>query len=87
MKSENKKIKYSKNDRLNESFLDPKNQRHKITMWIDGDLLEELKKRAEDVGAGYQTFIHKILKESTQKENLEQRISKLEQEFFKTKSS
>lgn len=50
-----------------------------MTMWMDGDLLLELKKRAGEVRAGYQTFAQKILRDAVfEKESFEKRIERLE---------
>ena len=59
----NKRIKYG-NVHLDDSYWDPKNQKHKVSFWMDGDLKAELKKRAAEVGAGYQTYMHKILRDA-----------------------
>jgi uncharacterized protein (DUF4415 family) len=46
-----------------DGFDDPKNHKVRVTMWLDGDLLDELRKRAAEVGAGYQTYTQKILRD------------------------
>jgi hypothetical protein len=35
---------------LGPEYRDPKNARHRISFWMDGDLLAELKKRTDEVG-------------------------------------
>jgi len=72
------KIEYG-NVEMPEGFDDPKNHKVRVTMWMDGDLLQELKKRAGEVGAGYQTFAHKILRDSVfEHESFEERIKRIE---------
>ena len=60
-------------------FDDPKNHKVRVTMWLDGDLLQELKKRAGEVGAGYQTYTQKLLRDAVfEKESFAKRIERLE---------
>jgi predicted DNA binding CopG/RHH family protein len=74
----NKKIKYGSVE-APEGFDNPKNHKIRITMWMDGDVLQELKKRAAEVGAGYQTYAQKILRDAVlEKESLEKRLERLE---------
>lgn len=64
---------------LGPEYQDPKNAKHRISFWMDGDLLAELKKRAVEVGAGYQTYMHKLLRDAVmEKESLGKRLEKLE---------
>ena len=61
---ENKKIKIGKVD-LGHEYEDEKNQKLRITMWIDGDIYDELNKRAKSgEGKGrYQTLMNEILRQ------------------------
>lgn len=62
-----------------EGFNDPKNHKVRVTMWMDGDLLMALKKRAEEVGAGYQTLAQKLLRDAvSETESLSQRLERIE---------
>lgn len=62
-----------------EGFDDPKNHKVRVTMWMDGDLLRALKKRAEEVGAGYQTLAHKLLRDAvTETESFASRLERIE---------
>lgn len=77
-KKKNKKIEYGKIE-APQGFDNPRNHKVRITMWIDGDLLLELKKRAGEVGAGYQTFAHKLLRDSVlEKDSIEARLARVE---------
>jgi uncharacterized protein (DUF4415 family) len=58
-----KKINLGRKDLLDDSYRDPKNKKHRVTMWVDGDVLEAIKAEAAKVGAGYQTFLNKRLRE------------------------
>lgn len=69
----NKKIQYG-NVELEEGFEDPKNHKLKITMWIDGDILLELKKRATKSKGRYQTLMNEILREYLFNEKSSQRL-------------
>ncbi len=83
MKSTKKTIKYGRIE-VPEGFDDVKNHKVRVTFWIDGDLLEELKRRSAEVGAGYQTFMHKMLRDAIlEKPSLEQRVAKLESKMKK----
>lgn len=75
---QNKKIKHG-NVGLGSEYLDPKNQKHRVTFWMDGDLKEKLIQQANQVGAGYQTYMHKLLRDVVFKnESLGDRVEKLE---------
>jgi uncharacterized protein (DUF4415 family) len=75
---QSKNIKHG-NVELGPEYLDPKNQKHRVTFWMDGDLKEELLRQANQVGAGYQTYMHKLLRDAVFKhESLTDRVEKLE---------
>ncbi len=40
----------------------PQKGKTRITIYLDNDVLEEFRNRAEDSGTGYQTLINQILK-------------------------
>lgn len=77
-KKKSKKIAYG-NIEAPEGFDDPKNHKVRVTMWMDGDLLMALKKRAEEVGAGYQTLAQKLLRDAlTETESFAARLERIE---------
>lgn len=49
---------------LDDSYLDPKNAKLRITAWIDGDIYNELQKRAKagEANGKYQTLMNDILR-------------------------
>lgn len=60
----------------------------KITLLIDEDSVIELKKRAAQTGAKYQTLLNKILKDNliSSKDDTKSRLEKIEKEIEKLKS-
>ena len=75
---QNKKIKHGSVG-LGPEYLDPKNQKHRVTFWMDGDLKDELIRQANQLGAGYQTYMHKLLRDVVFKNtSLGDRVEKLE---------
>ncbi len=78
------KIKYGKKDLLDESYADPKNHKVRITSFIDGDVLLELKKRAEQQGTKYQTLLNQLLREALKdSQSMAERLKKLEDAVFR----
>lgn len=71
-----KKIKYGKTDVLSDA--DFKNPKIRISMMVDEEILKAFKERAKEAGEGYQTLMHRALREATQKPSLEERVAKLE---------
>ena len=56
-----------------------KSKKVKITINFDADVLDEVKRLAEDTGAPYQTLLNKLLKDSLIKKKAEEsRLDKLE---------
>ncbi len=77
-KKKSKKISYGAVE-TPDGFDDPKNHKVRVTMWMDGDLLMALKKRAEEVGAGYQTLAQKLLRDAvSETESLAKRLERIE---------
>ncbi len=77
-KKKNKKISYGAVE-APEGFDNPKNHKVRVTMWMDGDLLEALKKHAEEVGAGYQTLAQKLLRDAiSETESFAARLERIE---------
>lgn len=78
------KIKYGKRDLLNETDLDPKNHKVRITSFIDGDILAELKARAEQQGTKYQTLLNQLLRQALKDSaSMAERLKKLEDAVFR----
>lgn len=65
------KIKYG-NVEVSESVLEPKNQKIRISIMIDADVLDAFKEAAGEHGIGYQTLMMQKLRESVE-EGLEKR--------------
>ena len=82
--SKTDRIKYGKKDLLNESDLDPKNHKVRITSFIDGDILAELKARAEQQGTKYQTLLNQLLRQALKDSaSMVERLKKLEEAVFR----
>ena len=78
------KVKYGKKDLLKDSDLDPKNHKVRITSFIDGDVLAELKVRAEEQGTKYQTLLNQLLRQALQdSDGLAERLKRLEDAVFR----
>ena len=83
---ENKKIVYSKNDKLADNEFDKKNTKVRITTFIDIDLIEKLKEEAALSGKKYQTLLNEKLREILLEEetikstlsNINQRLTNVE---------
>ena len=74
----NRKISYG-NVELGPEYLDAKNQKFRVNFWMDGDLKQELMRQAAEVGAGYQTYMHKLLRDVVFKnKSLGERVADLE---------
>lgn len=79
-----KKIKYGKVDLLTEK--DFKNPKIRISMMVDEEVIKAFKARAKESGEGYQTVMHRVLREAASKPSLEERIKKLESQMSKRAS-
>ncbi len=63
-----------------EGSLDIKNAKVKITLYVDGDVLEKVRSLAKKEQTKYQTLINRILRKTVLNENLlEDRIRVLEE--------
>ena len=79
----NPKIQYG-NVELSENEFDPRHGKFRVTMWMDLDLIDEVRKRAAQDGMKYQPWINKKLRATILGENsLEKRIEALEAAVFK----
>lgn len=91
----NKQINYGEKDVVTEE-LDISKAKVKVSMFLDGDLLVEIKEQAKISGVKYQTFINQTLRqifmdESTRFDSkdysdLKKRVTILEQAFLKKTS-
>ena len=81
MNKKKKPIKYGKNNALNDS--DFKNPKIRISMMVDEEIIKLFKDRAVESGEGYQTLMHKALRDASLKPSLEERVSKLETKVTK----
>ena len=91
----NKQINYGEKDVVTEE-LDISKAKVKVSMFLDGDLLAEIKEQAKISGVKYQTFINQTLRqifmdESTRFDSkdysdLKKRVTILEQAFLKKSS-
>jgi hypothetical protein len=61
--------------------LDNKNMKVRVNCWVDGEIILELRKRAEDQKTKYQTLLNTTLRDALfgkGSENIERRLTKLE---------
>lgn len=72
---------YGKTDLLTDE--DFKNPKIRISIMIDEEILETFKERAKQAGEGYQTLMHRALREAAHKPSLEERVTKLESQINK----
>lgn len=71
-----KKIVFGKSDVLTDA--DFKNPKVRISMMVDEEVIKAFKQRAQEEGEGYQTLMHKALREAALRPSLEERVRKLE---------
>lgn len=77
------KIEYG-NVELSENEFDPKEAKFRVTMWMDLDLVDEVRKRAAQDGMKYQPWINRKLRDAILGQNsLEKRIEALEGAVFR----
>ena len=91
----NKQINYGEKDVVTEE-LDISKAKVKVSMFLDGDLLVEIKEQAKISGVKYQTFINQTLRQifmddstrfdSKDYSDLKKRVTILEQAFLKKSS-
>ena len=63
-KTKKSKIKYGKMDLLGEDAFNLKETKFRVSMFIDLDVLEEIRNRAKVKGLPYQTYINQFLHET-----------------------
>ena len=73
-KNKQKKIRHGKVDLLDEDAFNPKETKFRVSMFIDLDVLDEIRKRARAKGLPYQTYINQCLRESHLGSSEEKRI-------------
>ena len=82
-----KKVNYGKEDVLGEDEFNPKHAKFRMTMYIDLDVLDEIRKRAAARGLPYQTYINQMLRDTTLGSADEEKIrSIVREELAKTGS-
>jgi hypothetical protein len=80
MSSDRSKIKYGAID-LDDSYLDPKSHKVRITTFVDGDILLWLKDEAKKSGKGYQTLLNDTLRGAMEGGSVVERIETLERKI------
>jgi predicted DNA binding CopG/RHH family protein len=74
---------------LQEDEFNPKNGKIRVTMWIELDLLDQVRKKAADEGEKYQPWIKKQLREivsGDSEKKIENRLIALEHAVFKKRA-
>jgi predicted DNA binding CopG/RHH family protein len=65
----------------------PENVRFRVTMFIQEDVLNEVRKRAAQKGLPYQTYINLLLREQMFGSELEQKVRKIVQDEIKKQTA
>lgn len=86
MKSTKVKTKAKKKDVIEADELDAKNGKFRVTMFIDLDLLDEIRKRAGDKRLPYQTYINQLLRDHVFGSEETERIRKIVREELAKKA-
>jgi predicted DNA binding CopG/RHH family protein len=74
-----KKIKYGSVAIPDDAF-SPKETKFRVTMYLDLDVLDELRKRAKERGLPYQTHINQILRDIVFGKEMDERIRRIVRE-------
>jgi len=77
-----KAIQYGKVDLLPDDAFNSKETKFRVSMYIDLDLLTEIRKRAKEKGLPYQTYINQFLKETHLSNAQDDRIRSIVREEF-----
>jgi predicted DNA binding CopG/RHH family protein len=80
--TKSKKIKYG-NVKLPDEAFNPKNAKFRVTMFIDLDVLNEIRKQAAKKGLPYQTYINQHLRNTVLGYEEEERIRSIVREEIK----
>jgi predicted DNA binding CopG/RHH family protein len=84
--TKSKKIKYGKVALPEEAF-DPKAAKFRVTMFVDLDVLDEIRRRAANRGLPYQTYINQMLRDSVFGSEEEERIRRIVRDELSKKSA
>lgn len=84
--TKSKKIKYG-NVELPEEAFNPKNAKFRVTMFVDLDVLDEIRKRALKEGLPYQTYINQLLRRTVLGSAEEDRIRQIVREELAKESA
>jgi len=83
-KMSNMKIDKKGTAQMREAF--SKNKKVRVTINFDADILESVRKMAEEMGSPYQTLLNKIVRDAVIKKSKEEsRIDHIEEEIHKLK--
>jgi uncharacterized protein (DUF4415 family) len=80
MNTKNKKIKYGTVE-IPKGTFEPKNVKERITIFIDQDIVNDFRKRAESAGSKYQTLINQALRDFISKPSVEERLKRIERKL------
>ena len=86
MSSMKKSLRYGSVDLPSEAF-DPKNAKFRVTMFVDLDVLDEIRRRAAKKSLPYQTYINQILRERVFGLEEEEQIRRIVREELSKKSA
>lgn len=96
MSSTNNAIKYGDKDVLPDQEFDPRDAKVRISIMIDGDILDRYKKEAERLHTKYQTLMNQKLRESLSEgesspnsvtlKNISDRMDRLEKRFYRERA-
>jgi uncharacterized protein (DUF4415 family) len=80
-----KKIKYGPVSLPDDAF-NAKETKFRVTMYIDLDILDEIRKKAKERGLPYQTHINQVLRDSVFGQEMDERIRKIVREELAKKA-
>lgn len=67
---------------IEDNELDLNRAKVRVNMWIDGDILEKVRKDAHEHGLKYQTYINKLLRDAVLGNEVKERLEALEKIVF-----
>lgn len=76
-----KKINYAEKDVLSDEDFDKAHAKERITIWLDEEVVDAFRERANQEGSKYQALINQALKEAIKKPSLLERIERLEKKL------
>lgn len=82
-----KDIQFGKKDLLSEDEFDPKNGKERITLFVDQQVVNAFRKKAENEGSKYQTLMRESLRSTVfpKDQDFEGRLKKIEEVVFNKK--